>query len=909
MKKLLSIIILIAVSLSCTYSQTIPIDEDRIRRELESRGLEEEEVREKLLEKGVDIDNIDPTNLSEIRNLESVIEEAINELTEEKRALKEKEDRRKTYETLNKEFNDGNILESRRDTINNPELNQAQNEELKIKAKAQDEAKEIQEMLEKGLTIEEAIEVQLKKQKEERPKAAIYGQHIYRDKSVNFNFSDSNRPPDSYILGIGDQINVSIWGRSQEDADFEINPDGYIKPFKMPRISLKGISFGAAKKILLKRFDEYYNFRPEEFNVSLKKTRNITVNIVGEVFEYGSFTLPASNTAFNALVPSGGPTDIGSVRRIKLIRQGQAPKILDIYKFLKDPSAQDEFFLQDNDYIHVPVAEKLVTIKGSIKRPFTYELLDNENLKKLIEYAGGLNEDAYQSNIQIKRFENDEEIILDIDLRKLSTAGGDFNLKGGDEIVIGKIPTPYKNFAEISGAVELPGKYEIRNGMKIRDLLLKGVPSDDARKDIAYLKRENADQSTQYIKINIDEAISNPGSESNITLKAKDNLVVYSQTIFVDKDSISIVGAVRFPGNHPFDPSGGIKINDALLLAGGLRKDATEFAYILRTNPKNTKQKEYVRIDLDEIQNNPNSSNNITLEPLDSLVVYSTLTYLDESTVKISGAVRNPGEYQYDESLTLQDVITLAGGLKLEAATSRIDIFRVVIEENQPTKTAVATISVDKDLNFKTTDDEQFKLSPFDLIYVRNVPEFEFQRTINLTGEVKFPGPYALVDKNERLWSVIERAGGLTSEAFLEGATLYRAKEGVGFVVMNLSEVAKNKKSKHNYILKEGDLIEIPKNKDLVAIRGQTKAKEIYPDKILRTGKINVAYHKGKSAKWYVDKYAAGIGKDGRRKLITVEHPNGQIERTKDYLIFKKYPNKGRQTAATIIQFLIISSE
>ena len=110
----------------------------------------------------------------------------------------------------------------------------------------------------------------------------------------------------------------------------------------------------------------------------------------------------------------------------------------------------------------------------------------------------------------------------------------------------------------------------------------------------------------------------------------------------------------------------------------------------------------------------------------------------------------------------------------------------------------------------------------------------------------------------------------------------------------------KNTKSKHNFILKDGDIIDIPKQKDFVAIRGVTKAKEIYPDNILRTGQINVPYYRNKNAKWYIDNFAAGVGENGRKRLITVEHPNGRIEKTTDYLIAKKYPSVEKGSIITV---------
>jgi len=377
-------------------------------------------------------------------------------------------------------------------------------------------------------------------------------------------------------------------------------------------------------------------------------------------------------------------------------------------------------------------------------------------------------------------------------------------------------------------------------------------------------------------------------ANDNMSLQPKDRLIVFSKEKYLDKYDISIDGAVRFPSKYEFDPSEKLTVEDLIILGGGLRKDATDFAYIYRTKPDNTKAKEYIRFDIKNAIENPDSPDNIVLQPNDQIQVFSKLTYIDEFSINVTGEVRNPGQYQYHESLTLKDVLLLSGGLKIMASSNRVDIFRTIINKNESTKTVVATIEVDE--NFEITSGNNFTLEPFDQIVVRSVPEFELQRFVQIEGEVKYPGGYAILEDNEKLLSLIKRAGDLTGEAFPEGATLYREDGGTGYIVLRLDETLKNPKDRHNFILKEGDIISIPKRKDLVTISGAIRAAEVLPSEVVGAGKINVAYHPGKRAKWYVDEYAAGIGKDGRSKLITVEYANGEIKRTKNYLLFKVHP-------------------
>lgn len=227
----------------------------------------------------------------------------------------------------------------------------------------------------------------------------------------------------------------------------------------------------------------------------------------------------------------------------------------------------------------------------------------------------------------------------------------------------------------------------------------------------------------------------------------------------------------------------------------------------------------------------------------------------------------------------------MSGGLKLEAARSRIEVSRLEFDmEGEKTRNVITNLKIDE--NFNLANGTEFQLLPFDQIFVRTAPEFERPRNVMLQGEVKYPGEYTLISKNETIMSLIQRAGGLTEGAFPRGARLLRDFEGTGEVLLNLNEVVKNKASKYNYILQTGDLITIPKKKDFVSLEGEFKY--IYRGD---TAKINVPFHRNRNAKYYVDNYTGGLKKTSKKRLIYVVRANGQIDQTKRYLWFiKKYP-------------------
>jgi protein involved in polysaccharide export with SLBB domain len=852
------------------------------RAEIKTKGLNEATVITKMREKGVDLNS--PTIINEDPNrIQRVFQEVIKELEQLKiQTGTPSNNSTKVVTEAVKGKVDGAVTEEKAKEIIENALEDV----------IRDPTENIEQRVKEGESVEVAIAEKLAENlSEELPSTTIYGQQIFRDKQISqINKSYDVKPPKSYVLGVGDQVTISIFGNSLLNEKYEIAQDGFIRPPFMRPIFLKGISIENAEQILIRNYQQRYQFTPGQFAVVLDVARTITINIVGEVIEPGSYTIPATYTAVSALRFAGGPSDIGSLRNIELIKSDGKRQKLDLYEYLQNPSIAYNFFLEQNDFLYIPTAKKVVGIRGAVKRPLRYELLEKENLLALIDYTGGLNANAYRSNIQVKRFENDRERIINVNLRDLADKKQDFTLLDDDEVVINVIPKEFDNFVKIDGAVQLPNRYELLDSMRILDLVQMALLEKEARTDVLFVKRKRTDNTRQYIRVNLDEALVNPNAANNLLLQAEDEVTVFLQSKYADFATVTVSGAVRNPIEFPFDISENLTLEDAILLAGGLDPEANDYAYLIRKNRTNLKEVDYIRINVRQVMERPNSAENISLMPFDSITVLANPTFTDEFQVQVQGEVRSPGAIKYDKSLTLRDALTLAGGLKLSAAANQIEVFRLIIGEDE-TRTMVAQVEINE--NLELTSGIDFRLEPFDLIVVRRKPNFELFKTVRLDGEVKFPGTYALLDYNERIFSVIERSGGLTNKAFMEGATLFRQEDNVGFVIFQLDEVMRDKNSRSNLILKEGDIITIPEQRDLVGIIGATKAPELYPERLL-DGKIDVPYHANKRAMFYVNEYAAGISDNGKRSLITVEQPNGRIERTVDLGIAKIYPKVQR---------------
>ena len=824
-------------------AQVLP---EEARQELRDRGIDEEELKKRMLERGIDLDQVDPTDVFELQRIEPILQEVIREM-----------------EAENAREND-TLREGDADQDFGAQGMATEDEPITVPVDTQ-----ITELTDQPLDL---------------PGTELYGQHIFQTQGLElYTATKSVKPPPTYVLGPGDEVSISIFGASQQDLRHTIDSEGYITPSRLPRISLKGLKLSEAEKLLASRFSNYYRFREGEFVVALATARTITVNIFGEVHRSGSYTISAINTAFNALVAAGGPSDIGSVRSIQIIRNGDR-KTLDIYAFLNDPSVQFDYYLQEGDIIFVPVLEKVVKLQGEIRRPYKYELKESEHLRDLLEYAGGLTEKAYPEDILIQRILGTELTLLEANLDAVT----DFAMRNGDVVTVKAIPEDLRQFVEIEGPVKFPGQYAMQDGLTVSDILQKSMLRPEARIEDAFVIRQKNTGTNTILRFNLQAAISNPKGSEDLVLEPQDRILISSQNLFTDTAPIRSEGSLRAPSSFTFDPVERLNISDLVLLSGGLAPDASPFGYILRNSLESPTETEYIRVDLNQALAAPEGPEDIELSAGDVLRIPKRSDFIENFPVVVNGAVRRPGEIQYHESLTLQDVLTLSGGLTFSAASNRVDIFRLEINENEPTRTLVSTIAITPEFE---ADGVDLSLQPFDQIVVRNVPGFEMMKTVYLEGEVLYPGAYPLLSDNERMSSIIKRAGGLTDEAFPEGALLYRGEDSIGLVISNLDQALAKPNSRADMLMKQGDVFEIPKILDMLTIETRgTQAAAVYDERFIADASLSLSYQGQQSARWYINEFAGGFAKNANRRTVSVEYPNGRIAGTKRIGPFKKYP-------------------
>ncbi|MFT6807555.1 MAG: protein involved in polysaccharide export with SLBB domain [Saprospiraceae bacterium] len=821
--------------------------EEQVHLEILQRGISEDDLRLALSNKGIDFDNLQSLSTEQIQEISIIIEEL------------------QIQSQLNGEG--GIPFDPLLDTIPDEGI----------------------------FTSIDSTEVDfLEDLIEDTSRVAIWGHQNFNNGQISLIEDEEGYiPPETHIIGAGDELSVGIFGSARVDESFVIDNKGSISIYPTQnstgnvKVFVGGLTVSQAREKLISDFKKYYRFSPSQFSLAVSAVRKVRVSVLGEVQKAGEFVVSGRNSVFNLIAAAGGFTDIGGMRKITLIKKNGNVYTIDLYKIWTDPQAGNTYPLENGDIISIPTAQNLIDIKGAVRREHTYELLEGEGIVELILYAGGLDRGASLTSIDVNRFDGEKQVFKEIPYAKLIKDRVNYPLMNGDLVEIRRIEEVLENYVSIVGEVRNPGNYELIDGLTIKDLLLYGVLKPTSRRDKAYIQRTNPDGNISVIPISIADIIHGNGIDANMVLEDRDKITVWPLERFTDNKTIVISGSVREPIEFDYDIGGTLRVSDAITFAGGLKSDAAIYAHIHRLDPLNPQELSYVRIDIDKAINEPNAVDNIFLEPYDSIHIYKRNEFLEDVTISIFGAVNNPGTFAYGNGMTLVDAITFAGGFRLSSATNHIEVSRVIINDNQRSKTIVEKVALTRDelSRFQNTGG-QYRLEPYDNVFVRYVPEFELQQNVTIIGEVKLPGEYSLIRDNETVYDLIKRAEGLTEEAFPAAATINRTEDDLGLLVMRLDEVMEDPNSKFNYALKNLDTIMIPKIKDYVRIVGYAQ------DLIVNNKKqTTTPFHKDKDALFYINEYAGGFADNARRNKVFVKYPNGEVKTTiRRFPFGKKHP-------------------
>jgi len=533
-----------------------------------------------------------------------------------------------------------------------------------------------------------------------------------------------------------------------------------------------------------------------------------------------------------------------------------------------------------------------VTIVGQAKRPGTYTVSSLSNIFNALYAAGGINENGSFRTIELIR---NNKVIKKLDAYDFLLKGDLTNNVGLMDQDVIRIPVAQLQ-VEVMGEVKRPAIFEIVDGENMNNVIrFAGGFTNQAY--TASIKVEQLNDRERQLKDVAKSAFDSYQPERGDKVLVEKILETFS-------NRVTISGAVMRPGD--FELSQGLTLSQLIKRADGLREDAfTNRALLVRQKADLTR--EVIPFDVNEIKQN--AAYDIVLQKEDEVTIASIFDYRDNYTVVIEGEVRKPGVYTYFDNMTLKDLLFQSGGLSDAASAKQIEIARRI---NNDTLTSTANIAQvldvqsEKDLIIRGAE---IKLSPWDIVLIRTKLGYKPQTAVRLDGEVLYPGNYVLATRQDRISDLVRRAGGLTPEAFYEGAYLSRVnisgiakeanisriqkiqrdiKDTSGTLLedvtkptvkvgLDLRKILDNPGSPEDIVLREGDALTVSKKTNEVMVNGEV----MFP--------TQVVFKEGADMDYYIGK-AGGFTDNARKKRTFVLYANGSAGKTKKFLFVKNYP-------------------
>ena len=612
----------------------------------------------------------------------------------------------------------------------------------------------------------------------------IFGHDVFTNRNLTFEPSINLATPVDYRLGPGDEVIIDVWGASENTIRQSISPEGTIQVSGLGPVQLSGMTVKDANAYLQREFSKIYSgisgSEPtSQIKLTLGDIRTIQINIMGEVAVPGTYTLSSFSSVFHALYRAGGVNKIGSLRSIKVVRNGKTIADLDVYDYLMKGKMKDDIRLQEGDVIIVNPYESLVRIAGKVKRPMFYEMKPTETVATILNYAGGFTGDAYKKAVRIIRKSGREHQVYNVDEMDYSV----FRLDDGDSISVDAVLKRFENRVEIRGAVYRSGLYELSGTVNTVKQLIKKAEGlrGDAFLNRALLDRENEDLSHEVIAVDLGGLLK--GTVADIPLQKNDILYIPSIHDLKEEETISIHGEVANPGTFLFSKN--MTIEDLLVQSGGLLEAAATTKVDITRRIKDPKSTSFSSV-LGKTYSFDikdglvvGGEGDFHLEPFDEVYVRKSPAYRKQQNVVVAGEVLFGGNYALvKKNDRLSDLISKAGGITPDAYVKGARLIRKMTEEEQRRQADAVrmarmgegkdSISVEK-LNISDTYTVGINLekaisnpgSDFDLVLREGDVLFipEYINTVKISGAVMYPNT-VLYKRGESLRYYINQAGG-----------------------------------------------------------------------------------------------------------------------------------------------------
>jgi protein involved in polysaccharide export with SLBB domain len=610
----------------------------------------------------------------------------------------------------------------------------------------------------------------------------IFGFNLFNSENLTFEPSINIPAPQNYVMGIGDELVINVWGASQNVYNLRVDQNGTVNIPDIGPVNLMGLSFEEGRNLLKRRLMAIYNgmsgANPNTWaEVSLSNLRSIKVNVVGDVLIPGTYTLPATASVFNALYLSGGPGENGSFRNVQVIRDNKVIQILDVYDFLISGNTTGNIVLREQDIIFIPTYTKRIETTGNFKRSAIFELKENETMADLIRYAGGFNDEAFTSMVTVERITATQRRVSDVP----SSLFDSFLLQNGDKVNAGEILDRFDNRVTIQGAVFRPGTYELTPGLTLSGLIDK---ADGVRENVfnnrGLLVRLQDDLTPMNISFSVSDILR---GIDDISLQREDAVVIMHLDSLREERYIRIMGQVQEPGSFPYYDN--LTLQDLILMSKGFTEAASEsFIEVSRRNSyakASELTQEMVtlyRFDINRDLTLEKHEGSFILQPFDYVYVRRAPSYFAQRSVTITGEVMYPGDYSIgSKNERVSDLLKRAGGLTPDAYIKGAMMIRTPrnleqimgvlgnLVEDSLMQSARSKFEVDK-LELRLAEILKNPSSPYNYVLKEGdqiiIPEVTEE--IRVAGEILNPIALAYQSgRNARFY--INRAGGFSSTA------------------------------------------------------------------------------------------------------------------------------------------------
>jgi len=629
-----------------------------------------------------------------------------------------------------------------------------------------------------------------------------------------------------YVIGPGDSFTLTLWGRVDAQYAVQVDREGQIVLPEVGALRVWGMKFGEIESYLQHELSrKYTDFK---MSVAMNRLRTIQVFVMGEAAAPGTYTVSSLSTAINALFAAGGPSKNGTLRSLRLSRNGREPVQIDLYDLLLGGDRSKDLRLQDGDTIFIPLIGPVVGVAGNVKRPAIYEMIGTMTLRQVLDLAGGVTFSGWLQRVQVERVQNHERrIVVDFDISQTPDGAQQSPAEttivhDGDMVKVLAVPAREERTMRLVGHVVRPGKYEWKPGMRLSSILTSyDVVLPQPNTEYGEIERlVPPDLHPVVIPFNPGRVLAGDESQ-DLELSQYDTVRVFRWDERISQH-VRISGMVFDPNEYRLVPN--MRVIDLIDTAGGLRKNAyLRTAEITRRHiSQDGMTTEKIEISLEKaLAGDPEQ--NVLLCDYDHLVVRPVPDLLFGVNAEITGEVRFPGTYPIQKGETLSSLIERAGGY---------------------------------------TDQSYLRGAVFTRESARIVQRRRLDELVRQVEESM------LSSAQEQISASLDADTAKTEQAALETKKALlarlRAAEITGRVVVQLAALEQFRGSKYDIELEDGDKLSIPQTPGVVHVVGEV----FNPTSLL--------YDESGTVSYYLDR-VGGMTKEADKKQVSVIKADGTV--------------------------------